>query len=314
MANLADVLFIDRLMATLPANGMERLKSHFTMHPLDAETNLASIAPKIRGFATDGGVGLPRKMMDALPALEIISVNGVGTDQIDLTEARRRNIRVTTTLGILTDDVADMAIVLMLSILRNTVRNDVFVRREYWPGSVPPLARTVKGRRVGIVGFGHIGQAIAHRAAVFGVDLAYFNTRRKEESTIRFEPDLMALARWCDVLILAVSGNPRSAKIIDRNVLHALGPDGILINIARDSVVDEDALIEALQNNHIAGAGLDVFRDEPNINTAFLSLENVVLQPHHASATIETRTRMSNLMIDNMVAHFSGKPLLTPIL
>ncbi|MBR0560242.1 2-hydroxyacid dehydrogenase [Neokomagataea anthophila] len=310
MSTNADLLLID----SFPAPIDTRLKTLFTTHQFTTPQELSTIAPRIRGVATGGGSGLPLAIMDLLPNLEIISVNGVGTDQIDLAAAQARNIRVATTLGTLTDDVADMALSLMLSTLRNTVHNDDFVRSGQWSTQQPPLARTVRGRKVGIVGFGNIGQAIAHRATAFGVELAYFNSRPRPESTLRFEPNLLDLAQWADVLILAVSGGPRSANMINADVLKALGSNGILINIARGTVVDEAALLDALQKNIIAGAGLDVFQNEPTINPAFLSLRNTVLQAHQASATVETRTAMGNLMIDNLVAHFDGKPLLTPIL
>lgn len=310
MSTNAELLLIDPFAAPIDT----RLKTLFTTHQFTTPQELSTIAPRIRGVATGGGSGLPRAIMDLLPNLEIISVNGVGTDQIDLTEARLRKIRVATTLGTLNDDVADMALSLMLSSLRNTVHNDSFVRNGQWSNQQPPLARTVRGRKVGIVGFGNIGQAIAHRAAAFGVDLAYFNSRPRPETTLRFEPDLLSLAKWADVLILAVSGGPRSANMINADVLKALGADGILINIARGTVVDETALIHALKNNIIAGAGLDVFQNEPTINPEFFTLKNTVLQAHQASATVETRTVMGNLMVDNLVAHFEGKPLLTPIL
>ncbi|GBR51776.1 D-isomer-specific 2-hydroxyacid dehydrogenase [Neokomagataea thailandica NBRC 106555] len=310
MSTLAELLLIDPFPAPIDT----RLKTLFTTHQFTTPQELSTIAPRIRGVATGGGSGLPRAILDSLPNLEIISVNGVGTDQIDLNEAKKRNIRVTTTLGTLTDDVADMALSLLLATLRNTVKNDSFVRSGQWGAIQPPLARTVRGRKVGIVGFGNIGQAIAHRVSAFGVELAYFNSRQQPESPIRFEPNLFALAEWADVLILAVSGGPRSAGMINADILKALGPDGVLINIARGTVVDEDALLDALQLGTIAGAGLDVFQNEPAINPLFLTLQNTVLQAHQASATLETRSAMGNLMVDNLIAHFEGKPLLTPIL
>ncbi|AFW01530.1 dihydrofolate reductase [Gluconobacter oxydans] len=310
MSSRPDILAIDQF----PPAIKERLKSLFTVHQYEGIEALSPYANKIRGVATGGGSGLPRPIMDALPALEVISVNGVGTDQIDLEDARQRKIGVATTLGTLTDDVADMAIVLTLAVMRETVLNDRLVREGKWPTQPLPLSRSVTKKRMGIAGFGHIGQAIAHRAAAFGMDLAYFNSRPRAESQLRFEPDLKALAEWSDVLVLAVSGGPRSANMVNAEILDALGPDGVLINIARGSVVDEAALLSALKQKRIAGAGLDVFQNEPNINPEFFTLENTVLQAHQASATIETRTVMGNLMVDNLVAHFEGKSLLTPIL
>lgn len=310
MSSRPDILAID----PFPPVITERLEQLFTIHRYEGLEALPSCADRIRGVATGGGSGLPRQIMDALPALEVISVNGVGTDQIDLEEARRRGIQVATTLGTLTDDVADMAIALMLAVMRDIVSNDRFVRAGLWPDRPLPLSRSVTHKRMGIAGFGHIGQAIARRADAFGMELAYFNSRPRTESPVRFEPDLKALAEWSDILVLAVSGGPRSANMINSDILDALGQDGVLINIARGSVVDENALISALKAKRIAGAGLDVFQNEPDINPAFFSLENVVLQAHQASATVETRTAMGNLMVDNLAAYFEGKPLLTPIL
>lgn len=310
LSSRPDILAIDQF----PPAITERLQSLFTVHPYEGTEPLASYADKIRGVATGGGSGLPRPIMDALPALEVISVNGVGTDQIDLEEARQRKIGVATTLGTLTDDVADMTIALMLAVMRETVLNDRFVRAGQWSKQPLPLSRSVTKKRMGIAGFGQIGQAIAHRAAAFGMEVAYFNSRPRTESTLRFEPDLKALAEWSDVLVLAVSGGPRSANMVDADVLDALGPNGVLVNIARGSVVDEAALLAALKQKRIFGAGLDVFQNEPNINSEFFTLDNAVLQAHQASATVETRTLMGNLMVDNLKAHFEGKPLLTPIL
>ncbi|MBS0994988.1 2-hydroxyacid dehydrogenase [Gluconobacter cerinus] len=305
-----DLLMID----PFPAGIVARLAEHFNLHTYSDLDQLKPIADKVRGVATGGGSGLPRPLMDALPALEVIAVNGVGTDQIDLDEARHRKIGVATTLGTLTDDVADMAIVLTLSVMRDTVLNDRLVRSGEWSRNSLPLSRSVTGKRMGIAGFGQIGQAIARRAAAFGLELAYFNSKPRPESAVRFESDLKKLAEWSDILVLAVSGGPRSANMVDAEILEALGADGVLINIARGSVVDEAALLSALQEKRIAGAGLDVFQNEPNINPEFFKLDNTVLQAHQASATVETRTIMGNLMVDNLIAHFDGKPLLTPIL
>jgi len=305
-----DILLIDQL----PDSVIERLSSAFTLHRYENLEALRPIAEKIRAVTTGGGPGVPPDIMAALPNLEVISVNGVGTDQIDLNEARRRKIGVATTTGLLSDDVADMAIGLMLAVKRQIVTNDRFVRSGEWAKKPVRLSHTIGGQKVGIAGFGHIGQAIAQRAAAFNTEIAYFNSRPRTESSFRFEPDLENLAAWCDILILAVSGGPRSANMVNAPILEALGPHGVLINISRGSVVDEDALISALREGTIAGAGLDVFQNEPNINDAFFTLENTVLQAHQASATQETRSAMGNLVVENLLAHFAGRPLLTPVI
>ncbi|GBR47180.1 2-hydroxyacid dehydrogenase [Gluconobacter roseus] len=310
MSSRPDILMIDPLFPGI----REKMEKSFTLHSYTTLENLKSIAPEIRGITTGGASGVPSEIMDILPNLEVISVNGVGTDRINLDEAKRRNIRVATTQNTLTDDVADMAVVLMMSTMRGIVTNDQFVRAGKWPSEPSPLGHTLTKKRVGIAGFGHIGQAIAKRVSAFGMEVAYFNSHARPESSYHFEPDLKTLADWCDVLILAVSGGPRSANMIDRDILDALGKSGFLINIARGTVIDEEALITALQEKRIAGAGLDVFQNEPNINPAFFALTNTVLQAHQASATVETRTAMANLVADNLIAYFTDKSLLTPVI
>lgn len=310
MAIKPDILTIDPLSPAME----ERLKASFTLHPYTSLDDLHSCASAIRGITTGGGTGVPRSIMDALPALEIISVNGVGTDAIDLAEAKRRRIRVATTQNTLTDDVADMAIALMIGVMRATVSGDTFVRAGKWASGNPPLSQSLKGKHVGIAGFGQIGQAIAKRVEAFGMELAYFNSHARMESTVRFEPDLKALAKWSDVLILAVSGGPRSANMVNQDILDALGKAGVLINISRGTVVDEAALIRSLKADTIAGAGLDVFQNEPDINPAFFDLPNTVLQPHQASATCETRAAMGKLVVDNLEAFFRDGTVLTPVL
>ncbi|MBS1102187.1 2-hydroxyacid dehydrogenase [Gluconobacter sp. Dm-62] len=310
MSSSPDLLAID----PLSENMTERLEKSFTVHSFTSLHALETYATKIRGIITGGGSGVPAEVMNVLPNLEVISVNGVGTDRIDLEEAKRRNIRVATTQNTLTDDVADMAIVLMMTLMRGVVTNDQFVRAGKWHSATAPLGYSLTEKRVGIVGFGHIGQAIAKRLSVFGMEVAYFNSHARTESPCRFEPDLKALATWCDVLILAVSGGPRSANMINADILDTLGKDGFLINIARGTVVDESALLNALHEKRIAGAGLDVFQNEPDINPAFLTLKNTVLQPHQASATVETRAAMAKLVVDNLIAYFTDKTLLTPVI
>lgn len=310
MSSRPGILTIDPLLPFMK----ERLEQFFDLHPYTSLEELKVVAPVIRGITTGGGSGVPAAIMNALPNLEVVSVNGVGTDRIDLQEAKRRNIRVATTQGTLTDDVADMAVVLMMTVMRDVVNNDRFVRAGNWPNSPLPLSRSLTKKKAGIAGFGHIGQAIAKRVSAFGMEAAYFNSHAKPETAYRFEPDLKALAEWCDVLILAVSGGPRSANMINGDVLTCLGKNGVLINIARGTVVDEEALLVALKEKRIAGAGLDVFQNEPNINPAFFALPNTVLQAHQASATVETRTAMGNLVVENLIAYFTDGKLLTPVI
>lgn len=301
------------LLEPLPEPTLETLGQYFTIHPFSDMEALKAIAPSIRAIATGGSYGVRPDVMAALPNLEIIAVNGVGLDKIDLTEAKRRNIRVTVTTDISTNDVADMAMLLLLALKRNLRSNEQFLVEGQWAtGKLPPLAHSLNGRKLGIAGFGRIGQAVARRAQASDMEVAYFNPRPRTESPLRFEPDLQKLASWADVLVITLPATPATKHIINSDVLTALGKVGVLINTARGSVIDEDALLDALKNKKIAGAGLDVFQNEPTINPAFFALENVVLQPHQASATVETRLAMGQNIIDNLLAHFNGKPLLTP--
>eukprot|EP01133_Synstelium_polycarpum_P025635 gene25635-30776_t len=251
--------------------------------------------------------------MARLPALEIIAVNGVGLDGVALDAARARGIAVTTTPNVLTDDVADIALGLLLASARHIAALDRFVRDGGWERreAIAP-ASSLRGKTAGIFGFGQIGQAIALRLAVFGVHVRYFQPRAIAGTDVPRAESLLALAQESDYLIVCAPGTPATRKIIDRPVLDALGPQGTLINIARGALVDEDALIAALQDGHLGAAGLDVFADEPRVPAALRALPNVVLTPHVGSLTVETRHAMGQLVVDNLAAHFAGLPLLTP--
>jgi lactate dehydrogenase-like 2-hydroxyacid dehydrogenase len=227
--------------------------------------------------------------------------------------ARERGIAVTHTPSVLNDDVADLALGLMLAVARRIPQADRFVRDGRWPAGPMPLARKVSGSRLGIVGLGRIGQAIARRAEAFGMRIAYTARSEKPGLAYPYFPTPQALAAQVDFLIVITPGGAATRKLIDAQVLKALGPQGYLINVARGSVVDEQALIEALQDGGIAGAALDVFENEPDVPQALRSLDNVVLTPHTASATAQTRQAMANLVLDNLRAHFAGQPLPTPV-
>jgi hydroxypyruvate reductase len=273
----------------------------------DREAFFDSIAPRIRAVATGGTLGLPRKFMDRLPVLEIIAINGIGTDAVDLEEARKRGVRVTTTPDVLTDDVADMAMTLLLAAYRRLCEGDRFVRAGRWPSAGLPVARRVTGKRLGILGLGRIGRAIARRAEAFSMPISYTDLRPAENVNYRFVSNLVELAGQVDALVVAASGGAGSKHLVDTAVLNALGPEGLLINIARGSVVDETALIAALAEGRLGGAGLDVFADEPRVPEALWGMEQVVLQPHRASATLETRADMGDVLVANLAAHFAGQ-------
>ena len=248
-----------------------------------------------------------------MPNLEIISCYGVGTDAIDLIAARKRNIPVTNTPDVLTGDVADLAVGLTLSLLRRIPAADAYVRSGAWVRGNMDLVTRLYGKRVGGVGFGRIGTTVAKRLSGFDVEIGYFDVAARSDVSHSYFNDLVALAEWSDVLIVTLAGLPSTQKLVSARVFAALGPEGYFVNVSRGSVVDEPALVDALKDRRIAGAALDVFWNEPKIDPRFLTFDNVVLQPHHASGTVETRKAMGQLVRDNLAAHFAGRPLLTPV-
>ena len=265
--------------------------------------------------ALSGGNGADAATMDATPDLKMISLAVVGYDRVDLDHARAKGIAVTNTPDVLTDDVADLAIGLMLAVARRLPAQDLYVRQGLWvKEGPPPLARRASGKRIGVLGLGRIGQAIAERAKPFASEIGYFSRHpRAEGAGYRYFDDPVALAAWADTMIISVAGGVGTTGLVSREVIEALGPEGTLINIARGSVVDEDAMVAALVDGRLSAAGLDVFADEPHVPEALLRLENVVLIPHQGSATRETRKAMADLALANLAAFFEGKPLLTPI-
>lgn len=285
---------------------------HDRTHELDAAA-FAQIAPRIKAIAGGGESQVTRALMAQLPALEMISVFGVGYDRYDVAAARERGIPITNTPDVLTDDVADMGISLMLAIARAVPQADKYVREGKWPSGPMPLARKVTGARLGIVGLGRIGSAIARRAAGFDMSIAYTSRNKVADSPYTYYPTPAALAAEVDFLMVITPGGAGTKDLINAEVLKALGPKGYLINVARGSVVDESALIDALQNNVIAGAALDVFENEPHVPATLCAMSHVVLAPHVASATWQTRRAMADLAFGNLQAHFAGRPLLTPV-
>ncbi|MBD9656252.1 2-hydroxyacid dehydrogenase [Pseudomonas sp. PDM12] len=277
----------------------------------DKAAYLAQHGANIRGVITGGHTGISQALMEQLPKLEVVAVNGVGTDAIDLAYARDRGIQVTATIGALTEDVADLAIGLLIDLCRGISTGDRYVRSGQWAKSatplVPlPLARQVSGMRIGIVGMGRVGRAVAARAAAFGCPISYTDLQAMGDVPHTFVADLPSLARNSDALILAAAADKGEA-IVNAEVLQALGRDSYLINIARGKLVDEPSLVAALQSGQIAGAGLDVFADEPRVPGELFALEQVVLQPHRASATVQTRTRMGEMVVASLVDVFAGR-------
>ena len=307
-----DVLSVTKLSPFYEAH----LRQHFALHDRLHESDpaaFAKIAPKIRAIAASGESKVSAELMAKLPALEIISVFGVGYDGIDTQAAKARGVMVTHTPNVLNDDVADLAMGLMLAAARQLPAADRYVKDGKWPNGPMPLARKVSSARLGIVGMGRIGQAIAARAQAFGMHIAYTARSAKADIAHRYVATPTALAAESDYLVVITPGGAGTRKLINAEVLAALGTKGILVNVARGSVVDEAALIEALQNGVIGGAGLDVFENEPNVPEALRQMPHVVLAPHIGSATTNTRQAMGDLAFNNMHHHFSGKAVLTPV-
>lgn len=308
----------DLLLVCPLTDDLERsLESDYRVHRLwqadDPSQFLLQIGSSVRGVVTRGDFGASASVMAALPALEIIAVFGVGVDAVDLGYARTRGIRVTNTPGVLTDDVADMGMALLLATARQIVAGDHHVRSGAWVNGPMRLTTSLNGKRLGILGLGRIGQALARRAFGFNMSIAYCNPNRKTDAGYDWYPDPVSLARNVDFLVICAAAVPGTRGLVGMEVLDALGPRGILINIARGVVVEEAALLRALREGRIAAAGLDVFMEEPNINPEFAGLDNVVLQPHNGSGTTETRAAIGRLLQKNLAAHFSGAPLPTPV-
>ncbi len=305
------------MIGPYPEWDMADLEKNYVVHKLwkaaDREAFIEGGANAVRAIATRGELGADATMMGRLPNLEIVSCYGVGTDAIDLDFARSRGIRVTNTPDVLTEDVADQGIGLLLAAARRIPQADAYVRSGAWAKGAMPLTTRVQGKRLGIAGMGRIGAAVARRATAFGCEVSYFDLRRNDDLPYPYFADIGELAEAVEFLVVTLAGGQSTRGIVSREVLAALGPDGILVNISRGSTVDEPALLDALEKATIKAAGLDVFWNEPHIDPRFLALDNVVLQPHHASGTVETRKAMGKLVRDNLAAHFAGRPLLTPV-
>lgn len=296
------------------------LDEAFTVHryfeAADKAAFLAEVGPQIRGIATRGELGANADMIAACPNLEVISVYGVGYDAVDLNAAKARGIRVTNTPDVLTNDVADLGVAMMLVQSRGMIGAETWVKDGSWAAKgLYPLKRRVWGRKAGVLGLGRIGYEVAKRLAGFDMEIAYSDVSAKDyASQWEFIQDPVALAARSDFLFVTLAASAATRHIVGPKVIEALGPEGMLINISRASNIDEDALLDALESGKLGSAALDVFEGEPKLNPRFLKLDNVLLQPHHASGTIETRKAMGQLVRDNLTAHFAGKPLPTPVL
>ncbi len=296
----------------------EKLDADYSLHKLwkadDQDALIDKIAPSTRGVVTNGIAGIKGEVIERLPKLEIIGVFGVGVDSVDLETAKARGVRVTNTPDVLTTGVAELAMAILLDVARKITFNDRYVREGRWPKEGdPPLSSSLQGRTLGVLGMGRIGQAIAERAQVFGMDIIYGGRSPKPDLPYDFHEDPVALARAADVLMVSCAGGPATAGLVSAEVIDAVGPDGWLINVSRGSVVDEPALVEALEAGRLGAAGLDVFAKEPEVPAALMAMDNVVLQPHQGSASVETRDAMGDLVLENLRAHFAGLPLPTAV-
>jgi lactate dehydrogenase-like 2-hydroxyacid dehydrogenase len=275
------------------------------------QQTLQQRAAAVRAVVTGGHIGCPNELMAALPALGIIAINGVGVDKVDLSLAKARGVQVVRTPGVLADDAADLAVGLVIGLLRGIPAADAFVRRGEWEKGSRPLGRKVSGRRFGILGLGEIGSAIARRLAPFG-PVAYSGPRRKPVP-YPFHAGILDLAQASDVLVISCPANESTYHLVGASVIDALGPQGYLVNVARGSIIDERALAAALAAGKLQGAALDVFEDEPHVPAALRASDRAVLTPHIASATVEVRAQMADLILRNLDAFMSGTPLSAPV-
>ncbi|XVF74573.1 hypothetical protein PTKIN_Ptkin13bG0120600 [Pterospermum kingtungense] len=279
----------------------------------DKSSFLATHKDSIRAVVGNVAAGADAELIEALPKLEIVSSFSVGLDKIDLAKCKENGIRVTNTPDVLTEDVADLAIGLMLAVLRKLCESDRYVRSGKWKKGDYKLTTKFTGKRVGIIGLGRIGVAVAKRAEAFSCPISYYSRTEKPEIKYKYYPSVVELAANCDILVVACALTAETCHIVNREVIDALGPKGVLINVGRGPHVDEPELVSALVERRLGGAGLDVFEHEPEVPEELFGLDNVVLLPHVGSGTVETRQAMADLVVGNLEAHFSNKPLITPV-
>ena len=309
------ILQAGRLLPSLEARLAAEFDTHLLASEADPQAFLAAHGGEFEGFVTSTGVGFNAATLELMPKLRVVSSFGVGLDKLDLAAAKARGIAVGYTPDVLNDCVADLAMVLMLDVARRVSEADRYVRRGGWttPGVASfPLARKVSGAKLGIVGLGRIGQTIAKRAGGFEMDIRYHSRRPVDGAPWGHEPSLIELARWCDFLVVITAGGAGTKHLINAEVLDALGPRGFIVNVARGSVIDEAALVRALVDKRIAGAGLDVFENEPQVPTELFTLDNVVLLPHIASGTQETRQAMADRTFENLQGFLRDGRMVSP--
>jgi len=305
------------LIGPLIPRAMEQLAATYAVHRYDLAPDkdalIAQLAPRLTAIATRGDYPLAGALMKRLPKVKLIASSGVGFDGIDIESARTLGIAVTNSAGGASECVADTTWGLILATVRKIVFNDKYVRAGGWQKAPAPLTEKVWGERLGIIGLGSIGRAVARRAEGFRMNVAYHGRHRQPDVAYRYYANPIDLARDVKILVVAIPGGGSTKNFVDRHVIDALGPDGYLVNISRGTNVDEPYLVDALVNKRLAGAGLDVFASEPHIPEALVALDNVVLQPHVGSGSLATRNALGQFTVDNLAAFFAGKPLLTPV-
>lgn len=305
-------------LTSIMSDQMDQMREQFNVIELYKETNpeakLNEVKDDVQGIVATMRNPVRQNLIDACPNLKIISCYSVGTDNVDVAYAQSLDVVVTNTPDLVTEDTADTALSLLLNISRRYVEADAFVRVGQWQaGKRFPNGTSPFGKSAGIVGLGRIGKAIARRCSALGMHIAYYGRNKQDGVDYTYYNDLIEMATKVDYLILSCPGGDATRKLINMDVLKALGAHSYLINVARGSVVDELALVEALHNKIIAGAGSDVYENEPNVPDELKSLDNIVMYPHVGASTNETLEKMSKLVLNNLVAHFTGKPLLTPV-
>jgi len=302
----------------MPKAETDRLFESYTVHALhlceDPEAVVEEVKERITAIVTNGVLGVKGEFMARLPKLQGVICFGAGIDNVDLEYAKANGIQVSHTPSVLNDDVANMAVALLLAISREIVEADRYVRRGDWvkKGKMG-VQRGIRGKRVGVLGLGGIGRDLARKLEVFGCEIAYHNRRENPEVPYRYYPDLLTMAKDSDYLIVICPATEETRKMVNRGVIDALGPEGTLINIARGTIVDEDALVEALQEGRLGAFASDVFANEPHVPEVLFEMSNVILIPHLGSATVETRRAMGELVLKNLELFFAGKPLKTPV-
>lgn len=315
MGRMDDVVIVGRgqLLPELVAELLDAGAAQLPEAGAERDAFLAGRGSQFDIVVTSAAVGVDAALMDALPRLELIANFGVGYDSTDVDAAAERGITVTNTPDVLDDCVADLALGLLIDVMRGISAADRFARAGRWPDGSFPLMTRVTGKRVGILGLGRIGMGIARRLEGFRCDIGYHNRSQRPHVTYPYFESPRELAEWADVLVVATPGGADTQALVDADVLSALGPQGFVVNIARGSVVDEDALVDALQRGAIAGAGLDVYAHEPHIPQALRDLDSVVIAPHIASGTHETRRAMADVVLDNVRSWQRAKVAVTPV-